>query len=218
MNAIKWWHKIQLPDGTITPGVCGHTVADATGRFGIPEDLHGKTVLDVGAWDGMFSFEAERRGATVTAMDAPEGRWGGTAGFEFARAQLGSKVVFRHGNVYDLDPAVHGRFDYVFFFGVLYHLTDPVGALRRVLSVAKECCLIETAISLHPDALDRPIWEFRHGYDNDPTNYWYPTVNGLAAVLRMLGYAEANVLWAQEGRMTVRAFPTAEAAARASAT
>lgn len=210
MRNIRWFHRIQLAPDVVTPGECPHTAADATSRFGLPEDLSGKTVLDIGAWDGLFSFEAERRGAKVTAVDtsaAGGGNWGGTLGFEFAHRQLHSKVNFRPRSVFDLDPAVDGRFDYVFFFGVLYHLTDPVEALRRVLSVTGECCLIETAFSTHPDGLKRPIWEFDYGHDNDPTNYWYPTVAGLAAVLRMVGFAEANVLYAQEGRLTVRAFP-----------
>lgn len=215
MRAIQWFHQIRLDDHTVTPGKCSHTAADATLRFGLPEALRGKTVLDIGAWDGLFSFEAERRGAAVTALDTtPErgGNWGGTAGFEFAKRQLGSRVEFRPGSVHDLDPAVHGRYDYVFFFGVLYHLTDPVDALRRVFAVTRECCLIETTISIHPDGLQRPIWEFLPGHDNDPTNYWYPTVAGLAAMLRWVGFAEANVLYAQNGRMTVRALTSAAAA------
>jgi tRNA (mo5U34)-methyltransferase len=32
-------------------------------QFPIPENLTGKRVLDIGAWDGWFSFEMERRGA-----------------------------------------------------------------------------------------------------------------------------------------------------------
>lgn len=210
MRAIRWFHRIQLDPQTITPGECPHTAADATARFGIPEDLAGKTVLDIGAWDGLFSFEAERRGARVTALDTTfenGGNWGGTRGFEFARRHLGSRVQFTPGSVFDLDPAVHGQFDYVFFFGVLYHLTDPVAALRRVFAVTRECCLIETAYSDHPDGLSRALWEFKPGHDNDPTNYWYPTIAGLAAMLRLVGFAEANVLHAREGRLTIRAFP-----------
>lgn len=210
MRSIRWFHRIQLDDEHWTPGECPHTAADATARFGLPEDLSGKTVLDIGAWDGLFSFEAEHRGGEVTAMDTTfenGGNWGYNKGFEFARRRLGSKVKFVPGSVYDLDPERHGRFDYVFFFGVLYHLTDPVGALRRLLGVTRECCLIETAFSVHPDGLKRPIWEFDHGHDNDPTNYWYPTVAGLAAVLRQVGFTEANVLYAQDGRLTVRAYP-----------
>ncbi len=35
----------------------------------IPRRLRGKTILDVGCWDGYFSFLCERRGATVTPVD-----------------------------------------------------------------------------------------------------------------------------------------------------
>lgn len=210
MNAIRWFHRIQLEPGVMTPGECPHTVAEATERFGIPADLHGKTVLDLGAWDGLFTFEAERRGARVTAMDVPTergGNWGAKKGYDFAHRFLRSKAEFVPAGVFDLDPALHGKFDYVFFFGVLYHLTNPVEALQRLLPVTREACLIETAISLHPDALTHPIWEFKHGHDNDPSNYWYPTISGLAAVLRMAGWADANLVHAQHGRMTVRAIP-----------
>jgi hypothetical protein len=48
------------------------------------------------AWDGFFSFEAERRGAQrVLATDSfcwDVGGWGTKAGFELARRALGSKV------------------------------------------------------------------------------------------------------------------------------
>ncbi|MGH9412860.1 MAG: class I SAM-dependent methyltransferase [Terriglobales bacterium] len=208
MRSIHWFHRIQLDARTVTPGDCPHTAADATARFGIPEDLTGKTVLDIGAWDGLFSFEAERRGAQVTAIDTtPEkgGNWGGTAGFNFARRHLNSSVRFEQCSVHDLDPARHGCFDYVFFFGVLYHLIDPVGALLKVAAVTRETCLVETAYLGHPDGLSRGLWEFAHGRDRDPTNYWYPTVAGLASVLEFAGFKAADVVYAQDQRLTMRA-------------
>ncbi|MGH9599759.1 MAG: class I SAM-dependent methyltransferase [Terracidiphilus sp.] len=208
MQAIRWFHRIQLADGVQTPGECPHTAAEATTRFGLPEDLSGKTVLDIGAWDGLFSFEAERRGARVTAIDTDVkngGNWAGTRGFNFARRKLASRVEFQPLSVYDLDPARHGKFDCVFFFGVLYHLTNPIEALRRVAAVTRECCLIETAYCEHPDGLKLGLWEFAHGRDNDPTNYWYPTMRGLANALKLVGFNVADVIHAQHGRMTVRA-------------
>lgn len=61
-----WYHKIQLPDGTVTPGwapLCAE-------RYSIPEDLTGKRVLDIGAWDGYWTWEALKRGAKeVVAID-----------------------------------------------------------------------------------------------------------------------------------------------------
>src|SRR5258708_28778554 len=63
-----WWHSFELPDGTRIDGVNSlegqrHRIS----QFPIPEDLRGKRVLDIGAWDGWFSFEMERRGAEVMA-------------------------------------------------------------------------------------------------------------------------------------------------------
>jgi tRNA (mo5U34)-methyltransferase len=196
MRAIRWFHRIDLADGIQTPGECPHTAAEATGRFGIPEDLSGKTVLDIGAWDGLFSFEAERRGARVTAIDT---------GFTFAHRRLNSRVELHPLSPYDLDPARHGKFDYVFFFGVLYHLTNPIEALHRVAAVTRERCLIETAYCDHPDGLKLGFWEFAHGRENDTTNYWYPTMRGLGNALQFVGFKEANVIFAQHGRMTVEA-------------
>ena len=64
VSALPWFHRIDLGNGIITPG------QDIDGQAKIvfnkiPADLSGKTVLDIGAWDGLFSFEAERRGQRV---------------------------------------------------------------------------------------------------------------------------------------------------------
>lgn len=57
--AIRWFHRIDLGNGVTTPG------ADDTPlklkHLQLPESLSGKTVLDIGAWDGFFSFEVEKQ-------------------------------------------------------------------------------------------------------------------------------------------------------------
>ena len=99
-------------------------------RLKLPKRLDGRTVLDVGAWDGFYSFEMERRGAAkVLATD--HFCWGGNGwatqdGFNLAREALGSKVEDEHLDVLDLSPeAVGGTYDIVLFLGVLYHLPEP---------------------------------------------------------------------------------------------
>ncbi|HUT33828.1 MAG TPA: hypothetical protein VNE39_10125 [Planctomycetota bacterium] len=75
VDALRyWWHHIPLGHGIVTPGHQGGPGINGTQqtleRLHLPEDLTGKSVLDVGAWDGAFSFEAERRGAArVLATD-----------------------------------------------------------------------------------------------------------------------------------------------------
>src|SRR5215813_7830801 len=98
--SIKWWHRIDLGNGIVTPGVC-QTNDYALQIYGIPNDLSGMSVLDIGAWDGFSSFAAERRGARrVLATDAfcwGENPWasegfGTKAGFDLARKALNSQV------------------------------------------------------------------------------------------------------------------------------
>lgn len=65
-----WWHSIDLGDGVVTPGFKTPAVLDTELSNLCPDDFRGKTVLDVGAWDGYFSFAAERYGAErVVALD-----------------------------------------------------------------------------------------------------------------------------------------------------
>src|ERR1700720_4280357 len=67
-DAVRWYHTIDLGDGVITRGVDDTPLRLA--RLDLPESLSGLSVLDVGAWDGFFSFEAERRGASrILAAD-----------------------------------------------------------------------------------------------------------------------------------------------------
>ncbi len=64
----KWYHTICLAPGVVTAGVYDH--APFLSQYGFPESLAGQRVLDVGASDGFFSFEMERRGAaSVLAID-----------------------------------------------------------------------------------------------------------------------------------------------------
>src|SRR6266581_1458863 len=67
------YHTIELPDGTVLPGLQSpEHLRWRLSLFNLPEDLRGKRVLDIGAWDGWFSFECERRGAEVLAVDCVE--------------------------------------------------------------------------------------------------------------------------------------------------
>jgi tRNA (mo5U34)-methyltransferase len=122
-------------------------------RLDLPASLEGRTVLDVGAWDGFFSFEAERRGASrVVATDHYSWHglgWGtgdGKAGFELARTALGSRVEDVDIDVMDLSPERVGTFDVVLFLGVLYHLRHPLLALERIASVADDLLVAETVV------------------------------------------------------------------------
>jgi tRNA (mo5U34)-methyltransferase len=69
-SELIWFHSIDLGDGVVTRGVKSpELLAHELAQYRLP-DLDGRSVLDVGAWDGYFSFAVERLGATrVVALD-----------------------------------------------------------------------------------------------------------------------------------------------------
>ena len=176
-------------------------------RLRLP-NLRGRSVLDVGAWDGFFSFEAERRGAErVLATDhfcwSGPG-WGTREGFDLARRALGSGVEDRDVDVLRLSPDEVGTFDVTLFLGVLYHLRDPLVALERVASVTGDTLVLETVVDLLD--VSRPAMAFYPGreLDDDPTNWWAPNPPALMGMLGTVGFRQARIVSLHPPRRTLR--------------
>jgi len=192
---VSWFHTIDLGHGVVTPGR-DDTPAKLE-RVCLPADLGGKTVLDVGAWDGFFSFAAERRGAArVVAADSFSwgvGGPGSKAPFELARRALGSRVEDREIDVLDLSPESVGVFDVVLFLGVLYHMRHPLLALERVASVTRELLVLETYVEMVETR--RPILTFYPGRElcGDASNWWVPNPAAVEAMLRDVGFDRVEV-------------------------
>ena len=190
-----WWHSFELPDGTRVEGVCGlESLKNRIAQFPIPPDLSGKRVLDIGAWDGWFSFEMERRGADVLAID----NWNNPR-FHEMRARLNSRVEYRQIDIYDLTPQRVGRFDLVLFMGVLYHLKHPLLALERVCALTTEMAAVDSFVlrEEHRPGVgeERPVMEF---YESDEfggqTDNWVgPSLSCLLAFCRTAGFARVEL-------------------------
>ena len=159
VRQTKWHHKIDLGNGVITPGKVDNF--SKLPRLGLPESLEGKTVLDIGTWDGFYSFECEKRGASrVLATDSFVWRSSKDAkdGFDLAKKILKSRVEEKFIDILDITPEKVGMFDIVLCLGVLYHMRHPLLSLEKVSSVTKEMAIIETTT----DMLDiqRPAMAF----------------------------------------------------------
>jgi len=206
VDEIVWWHTIDLGRGIVTPG------RDETPArwplLGLPDSLAGLSVLDIGAWDGFYSFEAERRGAQrVVAADEYAWRHLGTGrrGFDCAHRALDSKVEAREVDVLDLSPdTVGGTFDLVLFLGVLYHLRDPISALERVAGVTGDRLVLETHVDLL--GVREPAAAFYPGTElyGDATNWWGPNLPALLGVLRVAGFEDATVVHVTPRRQRLR--------------
>jgi tRNA (mo5U34)-methyltransferase len=143
MEEIQWWHQVPLDDGRITPGRVPIYKLGKTYLFD-DVDFKGKSVLDIGAWDGYFSFTAEKRGASrVVALDSLDFRRCGLDGFNFLHDHFKSSVEWKEGTIYKLPDEM---FDVVLCFGVLYHLTDPLLAAVNCFQRSNELVLVEGVI------------------------------------------------------------------------
>jgi tRNA (mo5U34)-methyltransferase len=186
---IRWWHRIDI-HGIVTPGsqtpVAQRWISDAIDR-----DLTGLDVLDIGAWDGYYSFLAEARGAQrVVAVDGcqypttPEG-------FLTARELLGSSAEHHVLDVMDLDRLV-GSFDRVFFFGVYYHLHNPIRALELIYQKLRPggMLLLEGLVR----AGRRPYLYAYRPEDLEPQTYCAATVPWLILTLERAGFRPVEFL------------------------
>ena len=196
VKAIRWYHTIDLGGGVVTPGI--DDSPQRLARVQLPRSLDGLSVLDIGAWDGFFSFECERRRASrVVAADYYSWHgagWGTKAGFTLAREVLGSTVEDVDIDVMDLSPERVGSFDLVLFLGVLYHLRHPFLALERVASVARDRLILETVVDM--TGFSRPAMAFYpdRELNHDPTNWWGPNVPAVRGMLRSLGFEQVDTV------------------------
>ena len=188
---------------------------DRWARFALPDDLRGKRVLDIGAWDGWFSFEAERHGASVIAVDCIE-----MPNFLEAHRRLNSAVDYRIIDLYELPEAGLGKFDYVFFLGILYHVKHPLLALEIVCAFTEESAFVSSfttdAHTWHEHADALPTLEF---YETDELggsmdNWFGPSVSCVLALCRAAGFARVDFLRTWDNHAAVachRNWPAAQA-------
>ena len=195
-----WYHRIELAPGVVTPGYALEPIWDNTRRVRAGLDYTGKTVLDIASFDGMFTFEAERLGASLVV--AADCLYKSFSNFLLCREVLGSRAVpyynispyalserldvFFEEN-YESERRNDRRFDIVQHLGLLYHLRDPMLSLSQARSVLKPggSLLIETDVVLGDES---PALIFnglpnRARLRDNYSVWWSPTVACLKEML-----------------------------------
>jgi tRNA (mo5U34)-methyltransferase len=207
VDSVKfWYHTIDLGDGVVTPGWPVIRELNRLTLDFLPASFAGRSVLDVGCWDGLFSFAAEQRdAASVLAVDnlgggdgfaqadLPDFKGQGFEPFLAVKKALGSHVEYRPFDVYELSPEDPGAVDYTFFFGVLYHLWHPMLALLHLRRVTRKALFIETHVNQSIDPSE-PLIRFYPGDEKYEATTWVgPNLLGLHAMLRSAGFAEVRL-------------------------
>jgi tRNA (mo5U34)-methyltransferase len=203
----QWFHNLDLRGVKTAPD---HFLGDYPAfkwrnfAHAVPEDLTGKTVLDIGCNAGFYSMEMKRRGAErVVGIDS-EDMYLEQA--RFAAEVNGLDIEFRNLSVYDV-ARLGEKFDLVIFMGVLYHLRHPLLALdllrehvvgdlllfQSMQRGATGAMQVEADYSFHEtEIFDRPDYPKMHfvekRYTGDPTNWWIPNAACVEAMLRSAGF------------------------------
>ncbi len=204
VEARFWYHTLDLPDGVTTAGMFDHR--ELVPHYGIPEDIAGKRVLDIGTWDGFWAFEFERRGAEVVALDLDtmsetdlpaaqrealdltgfDHRLGD--GFKVAKAALESHVERKIGTIYDLDPEKIGMFDLVHVGDVLLHLESPTRALRQIHRVTRGQAML---ILSYDPKLSKQLVEYQGGWGN--ATWWIASLDAAVQMVLDAGFVDARI-------------------------
>jgi tRNA (mo5U34)-methyltransferase len=212
-----WYHQFEFTNG------CRAMGTDPSERklnaLNLPP-LRGKTVIDVGAFDGYFSFQAELLGAArVVACDHLVWLWPGCTGranFDLVREVVSSKVEDAVVPVEDLSPDTVGMYDVTLFLGVLYHAPNMIQYLQKVKSITKELLILETLV----DALEDPTPTTRYypanSLNNDGSNWWGPNIACVSDMLLRVGFArvEFQTLWELNTVARIRGTAPLEAASK----
>jgi tRNA (mo5U34)-methyltransferase len=234
MSRYEWYHVIDLGHDVVTPGQ--YDLKPLLGLYGLPGDLAGKTVLDIGPAHGFFAFEFEKRGAArVATAELPS--WAGhdaspvlqarlkageadpknaeyhRGALGFAIEALGSRVERLFFSVYDIGPETTGVFDLVFCGSVLLHLTDPLRALYGIRRATREVAVVATGI----DPVDAPEPRALFYGTPDGQAFWMPNMTclermALAAGFRRVERVSTFPLKSVDGKFdtphgVIRAFP-----------
>lgn len=167
----------------------------------IPDSLEGKTVLDVGAFEGFFSLVCEQRGAKqVVAIDNAQNH------NEFCYKKILQIIPFNAEaqwlNLIYLDT-LKQKFDFVLVLDVLSQLEDPVSALKAIKrSTNYEICFSDKLVSNNDN---KAILEFVDSAKDDKI-IWLANQSGLAKMMDMADFSPVETVFSGDGdRIGIRA-------------
>ncbi len=165
--------------------------------------------MDVGCADGVLSFVFEALGAKVHAIDNPPTNYNGMRGIKALKKALRSSVQIESVNLDSQFVLPVKRCGLALFFGILYHLKNPFGALEALAACARYCLLSTAVTRFAPDQRtdlrDIPLAYLadRDGLKGDETNYWIFTEAGLRVLLERTGWEVCSWLTTHDAGATL---------------
>jgi tRNA (mo5U34)-methyltransferase len=189
-----WYHQFVIEDARgkrlETPGI--HPAAKILAvldKHGFPQDLTGKSVLDIGCNAGFYSMAARVRGATsVLGIDqVPHCLDQARLIRDILRLE---NVDFQQNDGHNLDEAF-GTFDVVINTGVIYHLQNPMDFLNRMGRMTREMMYLETEVLVDPKFTEH-AWFIEKEYSQDPSNWWIYGPTCVERMVRAAGFRQVD--------------------------
>src|SRR4051812_27485165 len=198
VERLHWFHSIDFGNGLISRGTAPLSLLQSQADIYFGEGISGKSVVDIGCWDGFNSVEAIRQGASrVLATDHwvwHHHPWASRETIELVRKELVPELEIMEIDAADLTEERIGQFDIVLFCGVFYHLRNPFLTLESIAKLARETLIVETAM----DAADvgRPAMIFYPDSElnGDPSNWWGPNRACVEAMMWDVGFTEVEFI------------------------
>jgi tRNA (mo5U34)-methyltransferase len=158
-------------------------------RLQMPEDMTGKSFLEIGCWEGNDCAEAVNRGARlVVGVDLctcqPLFDNVKKYRFDFVQMDISSEKFWELP-----------QFDVVLCAGVLYHLENPLAAIFRLRKTVLHSLYLETEV--HRDSEEKPTMMFfpTNELGRDYSNWWAPNKNCLHKMLEVAGFSQVEPVY-----------------------
>ena len=175
-----------------------------------------KRVLEIGPASGFLTFQMEKRGAEVVAVDVSESfnwdtvpysaeildSWGKERwshmdqlrkGFWFAHRRLQSRAKVHYGSAYEL-PETLGRFDVSVMGAVLLHNRDPLRIVHNCARITEETIIIAEVCDAPLDDLQQPLMKLVPSLENEIVHTWWSiSPECLRQFLQILGFSHFQV-------------------------
>jgi SAM-dependent methyltransferase len=170
--------------------------------------LTGKHILDIGCWTGGTSMLLSAMGAKVDAVEEVR-KYAECSQFLFDSFDIDAVCYNKSLYRVSADDLFFER-DYVLMFGVLYHLTDPVLALRIAFNYLKDYgwLFLETAVTSHKDSICEykgPSQVVNGGRPRVGWNWFIPSITALTRMLSDVGFESSEIVEVVGGRAIVAA-------------
>ncbi len=222
----EWFYSFDLPDGSTSKSYGNgeldaihdtrKQMLDAVLGVHYPDGLAGKTAVDLACHQGYFSVHLAKSGVdSVLSIDA---RAEHIADTQLISGVMGfDNIKTLHSDVHALDTESLGAANIVLCLGLIYHLEDPIGALRKARALCKDVCIIETQVVPGMSGnVDWGNYQFvkplhgvfgiidetyeTHGPEASITGICLaPSTEGLLWILKNIGFSRVELLTPPEG-------------------